>query len=180
MEKNEILQELNELASPLAGLPHGMPYAVPDGYFNNLGQGVFRVVQTSDVPTGYFEGLPAAMLHAAKAVHVFSPVIPAKKAARIIALPVRRWAAAAVLLVSLGTGAALLFSQGQSSNPETAIAALPQEEIAEYAAANLDALDASLAADGALAGTDAAGARQLSNLSETELEAYLAEEGLLF
>jgi len=33
---DDILQELNELHSPLANMPRTMPYAVPDGYFNGM------------------------------------------------------------------------------------------------------------------------------------------------
>lgn len=181
MEKNEILKELNEMGSPLAGMPRRMPYSVPDGYFDGMADAALRSARTGNVPAGYFEALPAAMLQAAKAAANASGT-PAgvKKSTRVVAFPMLRWAAAAVLLVSLGTGAALLFNVERFPNPETVITALPQEDIAEYAAMSLDTLDPSSVADDALASTGASGARGLSNLSEAELEAYLTEEGLLF
>ena len=76
---NEILKELSELNSPLAGFARAMPYALPDGYFTILAQALTQDVVLSEsdpilqfskampfaVPEGYFAALPQNMTDAA-------------------------------------------------------------------------------------------------------------------
>ena len=173
MEKNEVFRELNDLNSPLAAMPRGMPYAHPEGYFERLADDAVRAAKMTDVPAGYFPGLPQTMLAAAKRADGFEES-PLPKT-RLIALPIRRWAAAAILLVSISIGGALLFNSPAAA-PEEAIASLPPDAVQEYVSihgyGNEALLDATTDPDATLP--------ELSGLSEDELEAYLAGEGLLF
>ncbi|RYD55620.1 MAG: hypothetical protein EOP56_14980 [Sphingobacteriales bacterium] len=80
MKPNDIIKELEEMDSPLAGMSRVMPYMVPEGYFNSLNNDITgRIFQPSaalliertntpfDVPQGYFQMLPEQLLNAAKA-----------------------------------------------------------------------------------------------------------------
>jgi hypothetical protein len=75
--RQEITDELKEISSVVAALPHAMPYHVPDGYFanfNNAINGHLEALQAPDishawpkgmpyeVPAGYFESLPGNVI----------------------------------------------------------------------------------------------------------------------
>jgi len=167
MEPNPVLDELTEMDSPLAGLPRYMPYSVPEGYFGQLPTGILQAAKTVDIPPGYFESLPEAMLAAAKGGN---PAAKRKSPLVISLLPVRRWAAAAVLIVSMGIGGALFFG-AQSSTVENPVATLPADAVQEYVAVHLDELET---------GDVAAVTPDLASLSSAEVETYLTEEGLIF
>lgn len=78
-EANDIVKELEELQSPLAGMPRSMPYAIPAAYFAMLEEsirtGIGAVAEYSlsiprqpmpyNIPTGYFDTLPEDILAAA-------------------------------------------------------------------------------------------------------------------
>ncbi len=116
-----------------------MPYPVPDQYFNELTNNILAVANLSDfqennpyaAPSGYFETLPEKILVAAKASE------PAVKETRkiplkpgIAVLP-KRWAAAAIILITIGLGAyQFFFSQGSST--DKILASVPASEIQEY------------------------------------------------
>ena len=105
--KEEINDELNILNSSLAGSKVGMPYNVPEGYFSELAH---KVLQTDEadgsnnipmhtampylVPPKYFDGL---------ASQVIEKAAPQKKKAVLLSFTTIRWAAAAMLLVMVGT-----------------------------------------------------------------------------
>ena len=74
-----ITEELKSMGSVLADLPRTMPYAVPDGYFNNFHGSVQHIISDLDkadivpvwgktlpysVPEGYFEALAQNILMA--------------------------------------------------------------------------------------------------------------------
>ncbi|MBS1584278.1 MAG: hypothetical protein JSS82_01830 [Bacteroidetes bacterium] len=67
--KNDILDELLEMHSPLAGAPRVMPFPVPDRYFESFATNILSIVgnaapqvQVYDLPDSYFEDLPAAIM----------------------------------------------------------------------------------------------------------------------
>lgn len=71
--RQQILEELNEITPFLAEIEVVNPYRVPTGYFNTLPDTVMDRIQIHEalqpasrniyeVPAGYFEGLPAAIL----------------------------------------------------------------------------------------------------------------------
>ena len=72
--KNIIQQELMETAPTLASISRQMPYALPEGYFDELPLSLLGAVvprqATFSVPEGYFESLPALLLQKAKASSV--------------------------------------------------------------------------------------------------------------
>lgn len=80
-EQNDILIELEQMGSALANMSRKMPYEVPSGYFEALGQSITENVRLSlqedpilnlgkempqAAPDVYFEHLPLQMLQAAK------------------------------------------------------------------------------------------------------------------
>ncbi len=105
--KEEINDELNILNSSLAGSKVGMPYNAPEGYFSELAE---KALQTNEangsnslptptampyqVPPLYFDGL---------AKQVIEKAAPQKKKAILLSFTTIRWAAAAMLLVMVGT-----------------------------------------------------------------------------
>jgi hypothetical protein len=72
--RNEILKELQELNSPLAGLEPVNVFTVPQGYFDNFGSSVLRAINgggilksitqpgPADVPEGYFDTLAGSIM----------------------------------------------------------------------------------------------------------------------
>lgn len=109
--EQEILNELNELSSPLAGYSRAMPFEVPKGYFETLADDVTRHASVPPakenpfaVPEGYFDALPAQLLQ---------QVAPAKKSgnpSRRIWLNLRHAAVAALIVVAVGVGAYRIFN----------------------------------------------------------------------
>lgn len=72
--KNEILDELLEMHSSLAGAPRAMPFPVPDRYFETFAANIFTVVdnaapqeQVYSLPPAYFDTLSAAIMTAIRA-----------------------------------------------------------------------------------------------------------------
>jgi len=69
--KNIIQQELMEVAPALASISRQMPFALPEGYFDELPLNLLGVVvpkkAAMSVPEGYFDSLPALLLQKAKA-----------------------------------------------------------------------------------------------------------------
>ena len=70
--KNEILEELQEMASPLAGVTRVMPFPVPNGYFEAFAGAIINNITCEPgnwvkqnpytVPGSYFEELPGELL----------------------------------------------------------------------------------------------------------------------
>ncbi len=90
----DILKELNEMGSKLAGITREMPFAVPDNYFSHLPDEILLMINDSsvednipdkwsrnmpfDVPSGYFDGFPDSMTAAATSGNIIagSPASP--------------------------------------------------------------------------------------------------------
>ncbi len=115
-----------------------MPYSVPSQYFSELTNNIVASAKLSDyqndnaysVPAGYFEQLPEQILVAAKAAD------PATKETRIIPLKPRisiiprRWAAAAVILITIGLGGYMFFNS--QSSTDKILASVPANDIQDY------------------------------------------------
>lgn len=131
-----------------------MPYHVPTGYFETLPATINAIIvvqeqkllsyneQSFAVPEGYFEQLPAQILKAAKA----SDNPKAAEPTRTIPLgkPVWksiRWAAAAVLLLSIGFGSYKMFWSTDTYNAEKALSGISQSTINEYVQQHIDEFD---------------------------------------
>jgi hypothetical protein len=186
---SDILNELRGLNSPLADMSRSMPYAVPEGYFEELAAYIPETVKASEiqeipalwtkampyripegyfetfpatintiiageqklplykeqkfeVPEGYFEQLPAQILKAAKASD--NPVVAEPTRTIPLGKPVWkniRWAAAAVLLLSIGFGSYKTFWSADSYNAEKALAGISKSTINEYVQQHIDEFD---------------------------------------
>ena len=156
---NDITEELNSMGSQLAGMSRAMPYTLPGGYFEQFANNTTRLINdinTADdalvwgktmpfeVPQGYFEtaatdmalmamgegiatalpkALPAKMLHAAKATE-----IPKQQKLSFRNI---RWAAAAMVILSIGFGA-YQFSNEQQNAPDNILASVSNNDIHDY------------------------------------------------
>lgn len=80
-KRQDILQELADMGSPLATMPRQMPYTVPDGYFSQLAGNTLNAAHDLSipdntpgwskempyhVPQGYFESLTSELVTVAK------------------------------------------------------------------------------------------------------------------
>ena len=142
--EREILSELQEMNSPLASFPRTMPFAVPFDYFRQAEAELLANVTEQPVsdtqpmpyalPQGYFEQLPGQILNAAKAQQE-QTTTQTKKSGRSIWLNLR-WAAAALLVVTIG------ISTYRLSNPAPTIqeqlTEIPYDDLVAYMEDNID------------------------------------------
>jgi hypothetical protein len=178
-KNNEILKELEQLQSSLAKMPRVMPYAVPENYFSSLPEQVLAQALDSEtsavlpkavpfeVPKGYFDSLPDQLLKAAKSSEE-------KPKTKVISLGETIWkktrfAAAAIVLLALGTG---IFQLSDRQNSfEHKLAQLPVEAVSEYVEQNADGFEVPV--ESSAANTSVS----LNQLTEEEINAYLDETG---
>jgi len=143
--EHEIIKELQELQSPLAEMQRAMPFHVPDHYFDTLSdelnhnliaEGKFTSANTFSTPANYFEHLPEQLLAKAKATpkNRFSIHLPNWTLRQI------RFAAAAILLISLGISSLFYLSQ-RNNNPAVILSKVKGQELIEYAQQNVDDYD---------------------------------------
>lgn len=139
----DILNELEELNSPLAKISRGMPYQVPESYFTSLPERVYQSASLYqeeapenmpyEVPTGYFETLPAQVLEQAKKTPT-----PSKRS-----LPLWhkvRWAAAAMLIIAVGLGSYRTLTP-QNISLEEQLSTIPADDLQSYLQDNIDEFD---------------------------------------
>jgi hypothetical protein len=72
-ERDDIQNELRQLAPILADVTRQMPYNVPDGYFDRFSAGMLeaaRATPASDVPAGYFDNFATVMLQKVRSISV--------------------------------------------------------------------------------------------------------------
>ncbi len=112
-----------------------MPFEVPQGYFETaatdmammaMGENIAAALPKGIpliVPTGYFDALPAKMLHAAKATE-----LPKQQKLSFRNI---RWAAAAMVILSIGIGA-YEFSNQQQNAPDNILASVSNNDIHDY------------------------------------------------
>ncbi len=134
--------------SMLAGMPRGMPFHLPEGYFEALPEQSIAVCKQEGaavpfieskafaVPEGYFEQLPVQLLKAAKKRDAVK---------RLIALPAMlssglKWAAAAVLVACVGVG---VYRATIQSGYERELSRVPEGAISAYVQQHMDASELS-------------------------------------
>lgn len=220
---NEIVKELEELASPLAAMPRTSPFAVPNGYFNELTAAMvagsvysnesvpdlpkempftlpegyfagfsaslmdriaeepsFGIIEPAafNVPSGYFEALPAQMLQAAKAADGISAQAPVKQQPKVISfLPQKalRWAAAALLLLAVGFGGyKMMNDQPQRLSVEKQLAQLDEKVISSYVQQHLDEFDTEMLSEGSPVLLQSP-EKNIKKLDETDIRNYLED-----
>ena len=152
-----------------------MPYEVPQGYFENFSHTVAHNIekkQTKEpayiVPEGYFEQFPAGMLEKVKQ----EQTRPEKKT-----IPLWKnvaWAAAAVLLLSIGFEIYKATTVKETISIEQQLAQLPNGTINEYVQANIDEFDTELIASNV---TNNNAQPTPAQLEEEEIINYLNETG---
>lgn len=178
----DILKELGEMNSVLAGLSRDMPFEVPTGYFNNLpGSILLRATEKVSlaeknmphlVPEGYFDNLPGELIRSLtdkgrqKAANSF----PHK---RINLWAGMRWAVAAILILAIGLGS-YRFLVPQTQTVEQQLHALSDEAIASYVEDNIYAFETETIANHV--GTTDINSSSL-NLNDEAIENYLEEAG---
>ena len=155
-----------------------MPHHVPEGYFEGLPAAIATAAQIAHgkqtapaytVPEGYFEGFPAAMLAKVKQEQVTTAekkTIPLWKNLA--------WAAAAVILLSVGLQTYKAVDAAEATGTEQQLAQLPNGTINEYIQANIDEFDTEMIASN----VNSDGAQTTpSQLEEEEIINYLNETG---
>ena len=112
-----------------------MPFEVPQGYFETaatdmalmaMGEGIATALPKAmplAAPAGYFDALPAKMLHAAKATE-----LPKQQKLSFRNI---RWAAAAMVILSIGIGA-YEFPNQQQNAPDNILASVSNNDIHDY------------------------------------------------
>ena len=119
------------------------PFSVPDKYFEELTDNIVAAATSGEVirrmpktiplttPQGYFEALPGSMLVAAKATEISKKgtlIIPLNP--KSFLLP-KRWAAAAIIFITIGLGGIEFFS-AQAPATDKILASVPNNEIQDY------------------------------------------------
>lgn len=163
MRKNqEIQNELDELSPALAKIPLTQVYEAPEGYFEELPISLLKNVEessTNDIPEGYFESLPNEIL---SKINNSSSVISIQKKYFYIKI-----AAAAVVAGILGIGLLYFLNDKKtdappafvtnidstenyalinSSNLETEIISLNEDDLVSYLEENGHDVNAALVA----------------------------------
>jgi hypothetical protein len=164
------------------------PYAVPENYFDTFSEHILEQALSNDinalqlphaVPDGYFDNLPAQLLAAAKetapslVVKQFGP-----KPRHYLAFSNIRWAAAAILLLSVGIAGYNVYQREHSS----AIASLnniPKQDINEYVQQNIDDFDTEMLASNIEPNSTATNEppTNANQLNDKDIEQYLNETG---
>lgn len=130
--KEGVKTELEQMGSTLAGMPKGMPHAVPEGYFVAMEERAMNVTNEPAlpetglpyaVPAGYFDTLSEAIT--AKAMKATN--------AGAVYFGWLRMAAAAVVLLMAGIGAWMVLQQN-ATTPDRLLARVNEREIREYLA----------------------------------------------
>lgn len=210
-EVNDIVKELEELQSPLAGMPRTMPYAVPAGYFALLEESVAAGISFAEdqqlstpgkampyeVPGGYFDKLPEHILATAqnKISKELAYIVPEgyfdqlpgailgkvkkeRETPKKKTIPLWKnlaWAAAAVVLLSVGFEIYKIAAPTETANVEQQLAQLPNGAINEYIQAHIDEFDAEMIAANITATNTTA--TSPAQLEEAEIINYLDETG---
>jgi hypothetical protein len=161
--KEAVKTELEQMGSTLAGMPKGMPHAVPEGYFAAMEERVMNVAiepalpETAlpyAAPAVYFDTLPEAIT--AKAMKETN--------GGAVYFGRLRMAAAAVVLLMAGVGAWMVLQQNNTT-PDRLLARVNEREIREY-----------LVVPDAMPG-NAEAYVQRAKVDANEIESYLDETG---
>lgn len=176
---NNITSGLFEAATDTFTATKVMPFDVPQGYFDALPeqllyaakqQGTIADISQAmpfETPVGYFDTLPGKILQAVKETE--QPIV--KKTRTISLGKSLRWVAAAVLLLGIGITSYKMMIP-EAVNPESELAAVPNNVINDYVAQNFTDMDPDMKET-----TVAANIKGLDKLNEEEIVNYLDETG---
>lgn len=170
---------------PTLELPIGMPFLVPDNYFETLPESLLTGSKTFGdetkagpfaVPENYISTLPTQLLEAAKASDEINPGSTARP------FPLFRrsmpWIAAAAVLSAVWFGVGRdTATPSAELRAETALAKLDSDSIGAYLERHVDEFDAETL-ETSLAGTQVTDFRKVvSGLRNDEIENYLNDAG---
>ncbi|MCB0700503.1 MAG: hypothetical protein H6551_05520 [Chitinophagales bacterium] len=136
----DILLELQSMNSPLADMPRNMPYEVPEGYFDSLPIAVLdhdndNIRLKHDlpytVPDNYFEELPSIILK-----NITQE--PAKPRRMIL---YTQWMAAAILLLLVTIGGYNFLNNSNQAGFDNRLAQLDESTLNEYIENNISDFD---------------------------------------
>lgn len=177
--EQDILNELQQLNSPLAAYPRTMPYALPEGYFEDVVAQLNRTIAADmqvlnrdmpfSLPDGYFEKLPGTLLQAAKE----TPAVAAQpKQSSTMWLGIR-WAAAAMLVLAIGFGSYRALTP-ETQSIEQQLNNIPDAELMAYVQENIDDFET----DNIITHVNNTGISNATNaLNSSDIELYLQETG---
>lgn len=185
-ELYEINQVANE-ADPNPNWSKSVPYSTPDGYFEGLTQELYLLAAADHVSTGipvpyevepgYIQALPKNLLNHAKRkdrqknrTRIIQFIVEARKTGV-------RWAAAAVVVLSLGLGS-YEFHQFHSADAvaDRALHQVETEELGSYVNQHLDEFD-SESLETAVATSNGNLTNTLPGMDEQEIQEYLNQNG---
>lgn len=175
--EQDILNELQQLNSPLAVYPRTMPYALPEGYFEDVVAQLNTTIAADmqvlnrdmpfSLPDGYFEKLPDTLLQAAKETPAATP-----KQSSTMWLGVR-WAAAAMLVIAIGFGSYRALTP-ETQSIEQQLNNIPDAELMAYVQENIDDFET----DNIITHINNTGISNATNaLNSSDIELYLQETG---
>lgn len=128
-DNNNIMNELQEMGSPLAGMPRQMPYAVPDGYFSAKVTIPYTTPLPGStempytVPAGYFEEMTGRTMAAVKQ--------EARGKRTVQFVPKMQWLQAAALALIITIGGYIMVNS-QPTQPYNMLASISKAEISAY------------------------------------------------
>ncbi|MCB0697690.1 MAG: hypothetical protein KDC07_10015 [Chitinophagaceae bacterium] len=178
--EQDILNELKDLNSTLASYPKGMPYQVPAGYFDGLAADIYHLASAGveltkeipfNVPVGYFDTLPQQTLNAAKKADAAASTATTPR--KSIWLNVR-WAAAAMLILSISIGSYRMLNP-QTISIQQQLNEIPDEAIMAYVQDHIDEFDTEYIINNLDGNTTLQ--TQAGNLKDETIEDYLENSG---
>ena len=185
------LEKVMKDEDPVLNLPKTTPFEVPQGYFESFEANIFDIVETPvigkvaapsfEAPAGYFNGFADRMLAAAKASDtVAQTVVTGKKETKVIDFKPQwksiRWAAAVMLVLSIGVGSFLKFSPSNKQNLSASrqLAMLDKNLISGYIQQHIDEFDTELLAENS-AVLNQTPEKNLDKLKDKDIQQYLED-----
>ena len=174
---------------PVLNLPKTNPFEVPRGYFKTFEANILDIVETPvigkvaapsfEAPAGYFNGFADRMLAAAKASDtVTQTIVTDKNETKVIDFKPQwksiRWAAAAMLVLSIGVGSYLKFnpSNTQHLSASRQLAMLDKSLISGYIQQHIDEFDTDLLAENS-AVLNQSPEKNIDKLKDQDIQQYL-------
>lgn len=178
-ETQSAADEIAELSPLLAGISRQVPFSVPQGYFDTVLEDIPSLISDDrsavlslieqknpyTVPSGYFYNFPDSMLSKVSA--------PAK----VVPMMRRKWArmaVAAALIGIIATAGLTMFGNRSGNTPSDAVAVELKKASTEELNDFITTTDASLSAGQSTASNSSDVNKLLQDVSDKELEAFLA------
>lgn len=180
---------------PVLDLPKTTPFEVPQGYFEAFEANILNKVETpffgkvassfEAPPADYFNNFADRMLAAAKVSDIPAQIVADKKESRVIEFKPNwksiRWAAAAMLVLSIGVGSFMKFSgNGTQIAPFSVskqLAQLDKGLIRSYVEQHIDEFDTELLADNSSI-LNMSAEKNIDKMKDQDIKQYLEDGDL--